>query len=209
MVDGYEYDIGSEGYLERARDRILENKAASLFYAALELRCFVEARQDIYLEAQKDYARSIPSRWKIGSQWKALRAVTRDHKIQHIHFTFDNGFEYDAYHIPVSESLRNMGERMGDLVHSQSEYYPPDHDWWKTTRDNIIAAYRQAWVCQRGNMLSPVLIAEDKAMGNISLTFRKHCEEDLAALRIMQMNREMTVRVDYPEKPPATWIPDV
>lgn len=43
---------GSEAYLDRAKDCLEEGNPRNLFYAAFELRCFVERRQQDYLEAQ-------------------------------------------------------------------------------------------------------------------------------------------------------------
>ncbi len=41
MTDITEYSIAPSAYLNRAKERLLEQRVESLFYAAFELRCFV------------------------------------------------------------------------------------------------------------------------------------------------------------------------
>jgi len=143
----YEYSVSPDAYLERARTLLLEDRAASLFYAAFELRCFVEARQDLHLDAQREYARSIPKHWKIGAQGKALEAVFESNKIQHIIFSYEGEQIFDAYHIPVSGDLRKRSAKLGELLHAQGKWRDSNEEWWKTTRSDLIETYEMAWLC--------------------------------------------------------------
>lgn len=59
MVDKTEYWVGARSYLERAKARLEDATHVSLFYAAYEIRCAVEARQDEYLKAQEQYAKNV------------------------------------------------------------------------------------------------------------------------------------------------------
>ena len=59
------YGVHSESYLERARKRLDEGTLEGLFYAALELRCGVEARLHQYLEAYKRIALKKKRKWRI------------------------------------------------------------------------------------------------------------------------------------------------
>ena len=201
-----EYDIGSAGYLDRAAARLREGMPESLFYAALELRCYVEARQDEYLATQTDYVKSVPPAWKIGKQWKALEGVMKGPQIQHLHFTYDDGFQFDAHYVPVTSKLRNAAERLSNLIHAQQSYRSPDDQWWQVTRSDVVATFREAWVCAQGRLLSPALISEHRPIGSISFAFRKDSPDDMAIYEAMAANGVVTVQVNYLEAPPSSWI---
>ncbi|MGI2856448.1 hypothetical protein ACRTDR_20040 [Shewanella algae] len=47
------YGVSSKDYLSRAKELIAEDRIESLFYAAFEIRCGIEARMNEYLEVQK------------------------------------------------------------------------------------------------------------------------------------------------------------
>jgi hypothetical protein len=84
--DTSRYGVNGDAYLARAKSQLERNNPEALFYAALELRCFVEARQDDYLDAQKRYARSIPKPYKIGAQGRVLDRIFDNKQIQHFQF---------------------------------------------------------------------------------------------------------------------------
>lgn len=201
----YAYSVTSTAYLERARALILEDTARSLFYAALELRCFVEARQDLYLDAQREYARSVPKAWRIGAQGKALEAVFQSEKIQHIAWFVNNELILDAYHIPVSNSLRNNAEKLGELLHAQEVHRPADHIWWSETRQKLIQTYELAWKCNQGSLLSPMFLCDGHTVGKLML--KEEVKKRL--LPFLNDGAEGKMVVDYPKSLPADWFTDL
>ena len=60
-----EYGFKSRDYLKRAKARLNEDKGESLFYAALELRCGIEARLHEYT-VRIPKTRSSEKMWQIG-----------------------------------------------------------------------------------------------------------------------------------------------
>lgn len=203
------YGIGSHAYLARAKARFNEGTHEALFYAALELRCYVEARQDTYLDTQKQYVSSVPPSWKIGHQWKALEKVMEGPRIQYLAFSNDAGFALDAFYVPVSASLKNGAERLSELIHAQHKSYPVDHEWWTKTRDEIRRVYRHAWTCERGNMLCPALIAGGKMIGSFTTAIQPDSENLESIRSTMVKNALMSVKVDYLTHAPQTWVPDL
>lgn len=202
-----EYGIDSSDYLKRAKERITEATKTSLFYAALELRCYVECRQAEYLEAQREFVKSVPPAWKIGHQWRTLQNVMRGHQIQHIRMIYSQKFSIDGYYVPVSDALKNGAERMSDLIHAQRKAYSNDDPWWDNKREEIVALYRSAWVCQQGNMLAPALISQrdGKMISRLSMTV----QADKEKMDIVRDTKYATAHVQYYDTPPAIWVVEI
>lgn len=59
------YGTHSKDYLTRARQRLDEGSPESLFYAAFELRCGIEARLQQYEEALANIAKIRRAGWRI------------------------------------------------------------------------------------------------------------------------------------------------
>ena len=59
------YRVSSKDYLSRAKNLRSEDDIASLFYAAFEIRCGIEARMSEYLHAQKHISDKKKKGWKI------------------------------------------------------------------------------------------------------------------------------------------------
>jgi hypothetical protein len=201
------YGINADAYLARAKSRLEENTAEALFYAAFELRCFVEARQDDYLDAQKEYARSIPKAYKIGAQGKALERIFDSKQIQFFAFAVDGGEIYKSYHVPVSRKLRNETEWLGNLLHAQMKWRALDDPWWQTTRERVLAIYRLAWKCSQGNLPSPLFLVNGNTVGNI----RYYGEDDELKwlMTILKPGTKGLMHVDYLKTPPEAWRCDL
>ena len=165
-----EYFCDSESYLDRAKACLGKNEPQYLFYAAFELRCFVESRQHDYLEAQEKYRKSLPSRWKIGKQSAELRRIFNLDKIQKITNTFDDGLQFVGLYIPVSKSLKNNAERLGKLLHAREGSLSEQE--FGETRTWLGKMLDHAGECQSGNMLSPVLYdkSTQKSIGAMTIT---------------------------------------
>ena len=67
MSNGHleEYGLHAREYLARARACLAEKSAPSLFWAAFELRCGIEARLQQYVEAQRENTAKIKQGWRI------------------------------------------------------------------------------------------------------------------------------------------------
>jgi glutamine synthetase len=122
MTNGNEqYDSSPRGYLSRARDRLLGDGRADLFYAALELRFFVEARQNAYTHAQKRYLKSVPPAHRIGRQAAALRKLFNSDQILRLDLDFYDVPPIPLHYTPVTSDLKNSAEKLGDLLHVKDD----------------------------------------------------------------------------------------
>lgn len=163
------YNIDPHSYLERASRCLEHGNTEHLFYAAFELRCFVESRQFQYLEAQKQYVDSMPRHWKVGQQSKELKKIFDIEKIQKTTNIFSDGFEFVYLYIPVSTKLKNNAEKIGELMHSQAK------EVTIKDRNNIgnflTETLSLASHCLSGNLLAPMLLNSKTGQpaGNIQL----------------------------------------
>lgn len=201
------YGVGSDAYLARAKLRLEEKTAEALFYAAFELRCYVEARQDDYLDAQKEYARSIPKSYKIGAQGKVLERIFDSKQIQSFAFAISDSEVFKGYHVPVSPKLRKESEWLGNLLHAQMKFYPADDPWWRTTRERVLALYRLAWTCAQGNLPSPLFLVNGNSVGNI----RVHGDQEYlnSLMAVLKPGAKGVMAVDYLKMPPEEWRCDL
>lgn len=200
-----DYPVSPDAYLKRARDQLKNESAQSLFYAAFELRCFVESRQDQYLDAQKEYARSVPKKWRIGAQGKALSAIFESNKIQHISWFMSDVLVYEAYHVPVNTDLRSRAEKFGELLHAQDQWRAPEDEWWANMRNSLLEAYELAWLCNRGMLLSPMFLVEGRAVGRMVVD--ADTKEEM--IGFLQEGAQGVLTVDYPDTLPEDWRSDV
>lgn len=196
----YEYSVSPTSYLERARAELLEDSARSLFYAAFELRCFVEARQDLYLDAQQEYARSVPKHWKIGAQGKALEAIFESDRIQRIIWEYEGEQVFDAYHTPVTSDLRKRAEKLGEFLHAQGTWRDSKDKWWMATRNDLLETYEIAWLCNQGSLLSPMFLHNGTTVGKMMMSTNNDTSVKLKA--ILKEGAVGTLNVDYPQQLP-------
>ena len=202
-----DYAITPDAYLGRAREHILNGSAQSLFYAALELRFFVESKQDQYLEAQAEYAKSVPKRWKIGAQGKALEAIFESNRIQQVAWSVKGELIYEAHYVPLPPELRKYAERLGDLLHAMGEWKASDDPWWSKTWKDLRVAYELAWQCNRGLLLSPMFLVEGHAVGTMVLSADGDARDKL--LKNMEAGTMGVMKVDYLNAPPSAWQSDL
>jgi hypothetical protein len=151
------YGVSARAYLERAKERLLEDSKESLFYAAFELRCSVEARQSEYIDAMKNYARMKKTRsWEVNKSQKELERVFRGRtKIVRIQIMGEkDDLIHESYYTPVQRKLARNTGRLGIYLHVMDRYRDEDDEWWDKTRSELLQFYRQVWISCRGNMLA-------------------------------------------------------
>lgn len=189
------YSCDSDSYLTRARVCLESGDPKYLFYAAFELRCFVESRHNEYLEAQEQYRSSLPKRWKIGKQAKELGQIFDLDKVQKITNTFEDGFAFVSRYVPVSNALRKSAERLGELLHSQqgalSETKIEEIRIW------LKSLFDCSNECNSGNMLSPVLFNDltGKSIGGVTLKLVS--DEAVELVKRLKVDAKMIALVEY------------
>jgi hypothetical protein len=205
------YGVSAAGYLSRVRARLLEADKACLFYAALELRCCVEARQAEYIEHLSAFKGKKVRPYRIGENREKIAKISGGKLIAKLTFDLSEGRIFEAFHTPVPASLTRFCERSLDsLRHAQRIYRKHDDPWWETTRNLLIENYRLAWISCQGNLLVPPLWSSRSGQTH-PMVFELD-EKDRAfmeTIRSSSAGDPFQVHVEYLESPPRTWVCDL
>ena len=162
------YDADSGSYLARAKKCFEREEPEFLFYTALELRCYIETRQNEYLWAAERYRKSWPKRWNIGQQNSELRKIYAKEQIQRIIQRFEDGYELFMEFVPVTTALKLRGEKLGSLLHSQDKKLVKNQ--LDVIRSDLEMTFGECEICNAGNLMCPALISNDgKLIGPVEL----------------------------------------
>ena len=122
------YDTSSRSYLTRAKLNFDFGNNESLFYAAFELRCGVEARLKEYVvKVDTVSLRKIP--WKIKNLEKILAKSSNIHDKRYV-FAFihpKTKERHDVIYNPVSSKLRKIAKTLGDYLHCVDQNRVSNH----------------------------------------------------------------------------------
>ncbi len=203
------YDSSPHGYLARAKLRLCEGTHEALFYAAFELRCCVESRQDSYADAM-EHLRVKITPWKIGETAKRLERVFDSQKIAYVIFGSTDEDKFHLYYTPVTKKLSKNAEKLGKFLHCIRTYRIDDDDlFWSKTRTFIESVYRDAWIACKGTLLSPPLYL--RAMRELHPIKVERYTEELTAWmeRAYREGTQIVFKVRYLTKAPTEWICDL
>lgn len=203
------FGVAAPDYLGRARARIVEGRAETLFYAALELRCAIEARQQEYLEAQEKYRKELPEAWRVRLQNRELQRVYQGKAIQRLEFVYEDGNQQVMHYVPVSNHLLQLVGKLDAYRHAQMKYHPPGDQWWETFSSRVLKCYRQTWVVLRGDLVSPALLGPANENGNKTFEMVQSLPADEREKLKFRVGTLSTVKVSYLNSAPAEWICDL
>lgn len=193
--DKLTYYCSPRSYLERAEICLTHDEVHFLFYAAFELRCFVEARQQQYLEAQESYRLALPGQWKIGKQAAELGRIFGRNDIQRVTYIFPSGDELACKYVPISSKLKSKTEKLGGLLHAQKENLEKGRI--DELKSSLFGIYEAANECQDGNMLSPLLLNLD-GTAIFTDTTLEIPHDDMEKLHLnFKEGTKMRLNVDY------------
>ena len=118
------YRTGSRDYLKRAKALRAAENIDALLYAALEIRCGIEARLHEYLDGAAKVATVKKGHWQIRLLAREVEGVFDIYsKPVQIIFTHpETNEEVKIEYTPVTAELRKIGEKLGDFLH-----YTADH----------------------------------------------------------------------------------
>ncbi|WP_109614517.1 hypothetical protein [Pseudaminobacter salicylatoxidans] len=178
-----------------------------MFYAALELRGCVEARQDEYLEAQVRYRQSLPRSWQVGKKAKELDRIFSQDKISKITIAPAMVPSLTVYHIPVGKHLVNCVDRLGNYLHAV-QFQRMNDPWWMDFKALLLETYRAAWIVCQGSLLCPPFISSG---GKTSVTIEvdQNQERQVDWRAYGKPGDMVDVHVDYPNSPPLEWVCDL
>ncbi len=199
------YSSGSRDYLKRARQLLNTGDSESLFYAAFELRCGIEARMQQYLEIADEISEKKKQGWKIAELGKNLeKAFKVGDKI--VQLTFEDtatGKQCRIYHTPVTTELRKQGQQLGNYLHAMKVYRKPDDPWWNSFKSLLNEACEKLAIATKGTLLGPPLLRPDER------TFKTHEELEVDVLvdeamrEIICAKRNIKIGVKYFDRLPA------
>jgi len=165
------YGILSESYLARARKQLDEGTLESLFYAAFELRCGVEARLHQYIEAYKRVALMKKRKWRIPELVEDLKKAIEagefpaGDKVVRIDIVGDKEGNIRAtfYYTPVTSKLCQMAGKVGNLMHHPQVYRNSHDTWWTETRTFLEEMYVELTKASQGTAIGlPLLNIEER-----------------------------------------------
>lgn len=151
-----EYRVASRDYLERARLRLAEDGPESLFYAAFELRCGIEARMQEYLEVQDEVSKKKKGGWRIAELGKNVERMFRTgDKIGQFTIKDDKTGNVikTLYYTPVTSSLRKRAQQLGDLLHASKDHSKMNDAWWRKTNALLSDTCRDLQKATTGTLL--------------------------------------------------------
>lgn len=192
------YGVTSRDYLERAGDLLRRDDLASLFYAALEIRCGIEARMQEYLQVWEHVSRRKREGWKISELGKSIEIglKTGDQIIRWaVHDRSSDDLLVCLYHTPVSKRLRKLGEALGNYLHSLKIYRGQDDAWWDSFRTVLHDSVTELRVANRGTLLGPPMMQ----VGTKKVEMRMDIppSTDMEELRAKIFGRKVLVKVSY------------
>lgn len=205
-----DYKVSPQAYLARCRERLLEGTKQAIFYAAVEIRCCVEARLAEYFEHYEPLRRSKFQPYRLGENQRAVSKITTGDTISQVTFCFADGTLLRQFHTPVPLTLQGFVKQAVDgLRHSQPYYRPPDDPWWSETRNNLISAYRAAWIACRGEMPLPLLWEADSGkMRPVIIYFTEKNRAIMERFKDFEATH-VKIHVEHLESPPAAWTCDL
>lgn len=163
-----QYGTHSRDYLMRARQQLDAGSLESLFYAAFELRCGIEARLQQYEEALANIAKIKRAGWRIPKVAKNIEKIFRTgDKIARVNICdlTTERVRHSLYYTPVNKDLRAMAGQISKLLHFPREYKAPENPWWNEIRDYLELVYKELSKANKGTLLSvPLLNPETRSV---------------------------------------------
>jgi hypothetical protein len=188
------YGVASRDYLSRAKILRSADGFSSLFYAAFEIRCGIEARMSEYLDAQKhisdkkkkgwkiaELARNIEDAFRLGEKKAIIRIIdgqTHEHVLS-------------ASYTPVRKRARIIAEKLGNYMHHAKKYYDDSDQHWINFRKLVDEGISELEFSTSGTLLGPPIFNPKTGEGLLSL------EGSEDKLEYMQRMPQVLIKVDY------------
>jgi len=202
-----DYRIHSRDYMRRARICLDEDNPQSMFYAAFELRCGIEARMQQYLEAQNHISSKMKRGWQIAQLGKNIEKTFRtgDKIIEFAIHDRDAKILLDVlYYTPVNSKLKKMGERLGNYLHVMKEHHDEDDRWWATSRRFLEDVYVELQKANVGTLLGVPLINRRTKSVDMSIEPAEGEDSETLLRRIGVPGTQIMVRVSYLDELPSS-----
>ncbi len=194
------YKTTSRDFLYRARQRLDEETFETLFYAAFELRCGIEARLQEYLSVQDKISEKKKKGWRIAQLASNIEQVFNiGDKIARIaiHNRDDSTILHEFYYTPVNSKLRKMGERLGDYMHVSKVWRFSEGSWWSDTRTFLEEVHSELKKANVGTMLGvPLREPGTNQIRFVTEQVNSNIAEDVL-VKIPDIGSKLMIHVSY------------
>lgn len=192
------YGISSRDYLARAKRCLENNDLESLFYAAFEIRCGIEARMQEYLEAQEHISKKKRQGWQVAKLAKNIEDAFRMGEKEAVLRVLDRKSGevlLEARYTPVKLSLRKKAEMLGNELHAAKNYHAPDSPYWKRLSTRLEEAVGELEHATSGRLLGPPLLHPNKK--NVDMKLELPTLEEQEAAKRLSIGVETLMKVSY------------
>jgi hypothetical protein len=196
----YHYSPYTSAFAERAQILFERGDAASLIYAALEIRMGVEARLQSYVHAHEEISRQIKNGWKIKQLAKGIEKHFRESNVvTELTLTdqADNSELVTLYYIPISRQLKLCAEQLGGFLHYREYKVERNDEWWLKLKDTVQRGLKGLKVCAQANLLGPPIWKPESGQVDLKLEFANG-DPRLPILEMLGRTRQLhTVAVKF------------
>lgn len=130
--------VSASSYLARAQELRKRNDKASLIYAALELRCGVEARLQAYVSVARGVSKRQAEEWRIKNLVRTLEgAFGLGDSMLLVFVTMGDGRACQFIYAPVTSRLQEIAQRCGDCLHALPPERVASPEFWSDLRSMV------------------------------------------------------------------------
>ncbi|MDO9467989.1 MAG: hypothetical protein Q7J36_11880 [Thiobacillus sp.] len=200
------YSTASTDYLDRMKALLDEGSEASLFYAALELRCGVEARLREYIETIDHIPKAQKKEWAVAKLGRSIESAYRSgDKIMIFTIIFpEDGAQLQLMYVPVSKRLQDIANRLGDYLHVPKSDVAENQAWWKQLKELLTEAYPLLKLATSGELIGLPLIHHPTNRLNARVLISGDDPRHALLPRITQ-GAQHTLKVEYIEPIPGSF----
>lgn len=200
------YAVSSQAYLARAKARLGEESPASLFYAALELRCGVEQRLREHLEHQDHVSEKLKSGWKIAKLGRTVESAFRlGDRIAEMTFMRKGEVIFRLYYTPVTSELQTEAGRLGNYLHAPLIYREPDDPLWVEMEDLLKRVYLGLARANVGTLYGPPLRERSTGLVSVPMVL----DETAGILLDLGVGADYVLRFEYLDALPPELEPTI
>ena len=130
--------VSAVSYLSRAQALRKSGEKASLIYAALELRCGVEARLQAHASVAKGISKRQAEQWEIKKLARTLdQAFGLGDSMLLVFLSMEDGRACQFIYAPVSSRLQEIAKRCGDYLHALPPERVASREFWSELRSML------------------------------------------------------------------------
>ena len=200
------YLVTSRAYLERMKARMDEGTDEALFYAALELRCGVEARMQEYVETIEHLPKASRDQWEIAKLRRSLESAYRTGDKTLIYcFEFPDGAQMQLTFFPVMKRLQTLAEKMGNYLHAVKPNRAAKAGWTNAMREHLKEAYPLLLMATSGELVGLPLVNRETGKFKVKAEIAQGDPRHPLIVRLVNGARPCVSIIDIEPRGPITY----